>query len=99
MKFLYNTKLIFFNKKIIPFYKYNNNIGYIPAEINFTYKTKIYTTIQLMDLLSALYYKKKFNIDIAHSFKINEWYDDTGDKFNKILFIKYIIQLNKLNKK
>lgn len=96
MVFDYKTKLIKFNNKLIPFYKYNNNIGYIPSEINFIYKNKTYSTIKIMDLLSKLYYNKKITPDISLKFKITEWYDNNGDKFNKILFMKYSLQLTKL---
>ena len=38
MKLNYKTKLIWLDKNIlVSFYKYNNNIGFIPAGIDFIY--------------------------------------------------------------
>jgi hypothetical protein len=77
----------------VAFYKYNNKIGFIPAEINFTVKGKSYNTSNIMTLLSTLY---KYNLigTISSQFTINDWYDN--NIFNKKLFIDFTKELNKL---
>lgn len=98
MKFNYKTKLVIINKKLIPFYEYNNNIGYIPAEIQFTFKNKLYTTSKIMTLIAELYYKNKNLSQIVSKFTINNWYNNEGEKFNKDLFIKFYSQCLKYRK-
>jgi len=92
MIFNYKTKLIWFNQRIlIPFYKYNNNIGFIPADINFIYKNKVYSTINVMNFLIILYNNKKLK---KTQFTNSYWYNKDG-KFNKRLFIKFSDELIK----
>jgi hypothetical protein len=91
MKFDYQTKLVKLNNKIIAFYKYNNNIGFIPADINFTYRNKSYTTIYIMNILVLLYNKNKLS-KISKKFIVNDWY--IKDVFNKKLFINFYNELN-----
>lgn len=91
MKFDYQTKLVKLNNKIISFYKYNNNIGFIPADINFTYRNKLYTTIYIMNILVLLYNKNKLS-KISKKFIVNDWY--IKDVFNKKLFINFYNELN-----
>lgn len=94
MKFDYQTKLIKTEKNnLVAFYKYNNNIGFIPAEINFTFKAKYYNTSNIMTLLSLLY-KYKLIGHITPQFTINNWYNN--NIFNKKLFIDFTKELNKL---
>jgi hypothetical protein len=83
----YTTKLVWTNNKkiLLPFYKYNMNIGFIPADINFTYKGKQFNTVIIMNAISSMCKK---NAKFDWNYHINDWYDATGTRFNKRLFIK-----------
>lgn len=83
-KIYYKTKLLWTkNKKhIIPFYIFNNNIGYVPADIHFIYRKKEYNTIIIMNALVK-------NITISDNFKCDYWYDMNTGEFNKKNFIKF----------
>jgi hypothetical protein len=94
MKFDYKTKYKWVgksNKIYTPFYKYNHNIGYIPADIHFTSRGKQYNTSNIMTSLATLY-KYKLIGNIKHEFTFDNWYTDI--KFNKNLFIKFTNELN-----
>lgn len=78
----YKTCLISNKDKIIPFYKYNLGIGYIPAEINFTYRNKEYNTIDIMNRIAKNI--KKYDLN----YEIKDWYDLKTGKFNKMNFVK-----------
>lgn len=80
----YKTCLIWTKdkKKLLPLYKYNLGIGYIPADIKFTYKNKEYNTIDIMNYIA----KNIRKYDLNH--KIEHWYDLKSGKFNKSNFIK-----------
>ncbi len=86
----YKTCLIWTKdkKKIIPFYKYNLGIGYIPAEIKLIHKNKEYNTIQIMNFLAKNVKKYDWNFGIDH------WYDLKSCKFNQMNFIKLFKNLN-----
>jgi hypothetical protein len=94
MKFDYQTKLIMIGKNnLVAFYKYNNKIGFIPAEINFIYRGKTYNTSNIMTLLSSLY-KKNLIGKVSRQFTINDWY--INNLFNKKKFIDFNKELNVL---
>lgn len=67
-------------KQLIPFYKYNLGIGYIPADIKFTYRNKEYNTIDIMNYFAKNI--KKYDLN----FKVEHWYKN--GKFNQINFVK-----------
>jgi hypothetical protein len=69
-------------KKILPFYKYNLGIGFIPADIKFTYRNKEYNTIYIMNYIVKNI--KKYDLN----FKIEHWYNLESGDFNKNNFIK-----------
>lgn len=72
MRLDYKTRLIWSQDKrhIIPFYKYNNNIGYIPADISITFRNKQYTTTGLMQLIVTLHRIKAIP---QTNFRIDHW--------------------------
>jgi hypothetical protein len=90
MKFDYQTKLVKMNNQLIGFYKYNNNIGFIPADIHFTFRNKIYNTSDMMTLLVLLYKNNKL-LQLSKKFTIDNWY--TKNIFNKKLFILFYNEL------
>jgi hypothetical protein len=91
MKFDYQTKMVKMNNNIIVFYKYNNNIGFIPADIHFLYRNKQYNTSNMMTLLASLYKNNKLS-KVSKNFTIDNWY--TNNIFNKQLFIKFYKHLD-----
>lgn len=91
MKFDYQTKMVKMNNNIIVYYKYNNNIGFIPADIYFLYRNKQYNTSNMMTLLASLYKNNKLS-KVSKNFTINNWY--TNNIFNKQLFIKFYKHLD-----
>jgi hypothetical protein len=88
MKLNYKTKLVVTQDKnhILPFYKYNNNIGFIPADINIKTKNKLYTTAGLMTLIVRLH-EHKILASLNTNFTMDIWYNDL--KFNKSKFISF----------
>jgi hypothetical protein len=57
--------------QIIPFYKVNGGIGYIPAGIDFIHRNKRYTTMMLVDLIL----KSAFVPKTTLPFTCDMWYD------------------------
>ena len=84
----YTTKLVWTDDKetLLPFYKYNMNIGCIPADIHFTYKEKQFDTTMVMNAISLLCKKKASKFE--WNYQKSDWYDQTGTRFNKALFMK-----------
>lgn len=91
MKFDYQTKLVKIESKLIPFYKYNNHIGFIPADIHFVLRGKTYNTSNMMTLLAALH-KNKLLGNFTPNFTISNWY--TNNKLNKNLFVCFTKELD-----
>lgn len=74
-------------KQVFAFYKYNNGIGYIPADISVTKHGKIYTTSGMMTIIANNYK----NI-IKKNFILEEWYKNGSiDKTKFINYYKSII--------
>jgi hypothetical protein len=82
---MYKTVLVWTldKQKVIPFYKYNNGIGYIPADIHFQYRSKEYSTIKVMDAITATYRHIKY----SWHFTSDDWNDLKTGKFDKLKFI------------
>ena len=78
-KFSYKTVFVWNSGKLYIFYKYQSGL-YIPAGIDFKYRNKQYTTIQLMSTLVKLYNLDKFPTDI---YKTNYWFEKIEEKFVK----------------
>jgi hypothetical protein len=81
--FTYKTvlKWTYKNNQLIPFYKVSGGVGYVPADIDFSYRNKRYTTMAMIDLL--------LKRGGCFSFTVEQWYDMThGTHFNKTLFVK-----------
>ena len=76
----YKTKLIWTKDKqyIIPFYKYNNGIGYIPADIMIHHRNKIYTTANLMTMIVECHKNHKH---LVFNYTIDYWSENLKSKF------------------
>jgi hypothetical protein len=85
----YKTYLVWNKDKteLIPFYKYNHKIGFIPAGIDFTYRKKNYNTMNMMSLFANIYYRKSAE---DMNFKVSDWYCEDYAVFNKKLFMKIL---------
>lgn len=87
-KFNYKTIMLKHHNDLHIFYKYNNSIGFVPAEINFTHKQKSYKTEDFMTLLSSLYQKNKLSNKLSNkNWTVENWYSNDW-KFNKKYFIQ-----------
>ena len=70
------------------FYKYDK-VGYVPTEVDFVYKGKRYTTIDVMNFLSSMKrteWKRK-------SYTLQDWYDILQNNINKQKFVKLLNEL------
>jgi hypothetical protein len=90
----YKTKLLLSRdkKKIYAFYKYNNNIGYIPADISITQRGKTYTTAALMTMIVNVHGIKRIP---ASSFTIESWF--IKNNINIKQFISYYQLLSEVS--
>lgn len=98
MRLDYKTRLIWSldKRQIHPFYKYNNNIGYIPADISVTSRNKHYTTSGLMELIVKLHTMKAIP---KTDFRINHWlHTQSPAKINASKFMAYYKQCENLVK-
>lgn len=75
MNFHYDTVLLKADDHLFAFYKYNNGIGFVPGDVSFTYRGKLYTTADMMVLLADAY-KKRCHPN--KDWSIHHWYDERG---------------------
>ena len=78
-KFSYKTVFLWNNKQLYIFYKYHTGL-YIPAGLDFKYRNKKYSTLDIMNSLIRLYENNKFPINI---YKPTYWFEKIEEKFAK----------------
>lgn len=84
--------------ELIPFYKYNMNIRYIPAGISFKVRNKEYSTVNIMDALNKM---NMLKIKHSWNFTPEHWYNIRNGTLYKTVFIKFhdsCLEIIKLHK-
>lgn len=83
-KMYYSTKFVWYQKQMYVYYNYKS-LGYVPTDVQFTYRNKEYGTIPIMNALSKIH-TLKLNAKLDHQY----WFG------SGMLNRKRIIELQKL---
>jgi hypothetical protein len=91
-QFHYDTVLLKADDRLFVFYKYDNRIGYVPADISIEHRGHRYTTAEMMSLLYELFRNGNHP---KENWSIEHWYNRDG----KFLSKTFVSELSKLRRR